>query len=90
MINGKIADRKSPTGLNLRSVLGKANLQECEIVVFDLKNNSNSVETIEKELKSNFRFDTNYPNVKEIIIVSKDRKTVKHYLRKDFKKKKAE
>lgn len=90
LINNKLADRKSPEGLNLRRILNKANDQKTEIVVIDLVNNSNSIAAIVKQLESNFRFDTNYPNIKEVIIVSKDRKEAKHYFRKDIKKKKAE
>ena len=90
LIDGKLADRKSPTGLNLRRVLNKANDQGCEIVVIDLNNNSNSTAEILEQLKSNFRFDTSYPNIKEVVIISKDRKEVQHYERDELKKKKAE
>jgi SPP1 gp7 family putative phage head morphogenesis protein len=89
-IKGKIGDRKSPKGLNFRRVLNKANDQGCEFVVIHLKDNPNSINVVVEQLKSNFRFDTNYPKITDIIIVSKDLKEVKHYTRKDLKKKKGE
>lgn len=86
-INGKIADRKSPLSTNLRGVLRKATKQNSRIVVIDLKDNDNSISDIIKQLQSNFRFDTNYETIQEVIIVSKDRRVVKHLMRSEIIKK---
>lgn len=86
-INNKIADRKAPLGLSLRRVLGKASKQGSQMVVIDLKDNPNSIDDIIEQLRGNFRLDTNYQAIQEVIIISKDRKEVKYLSRKDIKKK---
>lgn len=90
LINNKIADRKAPLGLSLRRVLSKATKQGSEIVVIDLKDNPNSIQAILNQLRGNFRLESNYKSIQEVIIISKDRKDVKHYYRKDITKKKGE
>lgn len=88
LINGIIADRKAVKGLNFRNALSKANnTQKTEIVVIDLIDNPYSFDEVLKALESNFQFDSNYPLIKQIV---KDRKEVKHYYRKELKKKKGE
>ena len=87
LINGKIGDRKAVTGLNFRNALNKANnIQKTEIVVIDLIDNPHSIEKVLSALRKNFKEDSNYPLIKQIIIVSKDRKTVKIYDRDEIKK----
>lgn len=90
LIDGKIADRKAPLGLSLRRILSKATKQGSEIVVIDLKDNPNSIDAILNQLRGNFRLESNYKSIQEVIIISKDRKDVKHYYRKDITKKKGE
>lgn len=90
LINNKIADRKAPLGLNLRRVLSKATKQGSQMVVIDLKDNPNSIQAILNQLRGNFRLESNYKSIQEVIIISKDRKDVKHYYRKDITKKKGE
>lgn len=90
LIDGKIADRKAPLGLSLRRILSKATKQGSEIVVIDLKDNPNSIQAILNQLRGNFRLESNYKSIQEVIIISKDRKDVKHYYRKDITKKKGE
>ena len=53
------------------------------------KERINTIEIFENSLKSKLRYAIDYQAIMEIIIVTKDRKMVKHYLRKDFKKKKS-
>lgn len=90
LINGKIADRKAPLGLSLRRVLSKATKQGSQIVVIDLKDNPNSITAILDQLRGNFRLESNYKSIQEVIIISKDRKEIKHYYRKDITKEKGE
>lgn len=86
LINNKIADRKSPEGNRLSNLLRTAESQQCEIVVFDLENYPNDAEFLLNKLKNSFQNDDSYPTIKEVIIISKDRKTVTHHLRNDIKK----
>lgn len=85
-IKGKIADRKSPEGNRLSNQLRKAQKQECEIIVYDLINYLFDMDTLLKKLKSSFEKDEHYPSIQEFIIISKDRKTIKHYTRSEIKK----
>jgi len=88
LINNKIADRKSPEGKSLRNILTKSNKQEVEILVVDLQNSSRTEKAILNELAGKFRIETNYENIKEVIIVSKNRKELKRYKRSEIKKSK--
>lgn len=86
LINGKIADRKSPEGNRLSNLLRTAERQMCEIVVFDLENYTETPEFLINKIKNSFQNKENYPSIKEVIIVSKDKKTINHYFRNELKK----
>lgn len=86
-INGAIADRKAPENANTKNLLRKAQKQGCEIVVLNIGNSKANEQEILKDLQSRFRFDTNFPNIKEVILIDKNGKC-KKYNREDFKKKK--
>ncbi len=86
LINGKIADRKSPTGNRLSNLLRRAEIQKCETVVFDLHQYPKAEEDLLKQLKGNFQQDESYPTISKVIIISKDRKKVTVHSRKDIKK----
>lgn len=86
LINNKIADRKSPEGNALRNLLRKATKQNVEVLVIDLNNSKRTTKEITNELASRFKNKDNFKTIKEVVIVSKDRKTVKHYKREDIKK----
>jgi SPP1 gp7 family putative phage head morphogenesis protein len=88
LINNKIADRKSPEGKTLRNLLTKANKQKVEILVIDLQNSDRSAAAVLNELAGRFRITTNYETIKEVIIVSKNRKEVTRYKRSEIKKSK--
>jgi hypothetical protein len=83
LINGKIADRKTPESLDYSKSLSRANKQGCEIVVVDLSKNNdsvvNAINAIDALLKKSK--GTVHPNIKEVYVVSNDRKTVKHLKR---------
>lgn len=80
-INGKIADRKSPESTNYKKSLIRANQQGCEIVVIDLSKNNDTVSNALVKVDNILKFDV-HPNIKEVYIISSDRKTVKNYKRK--------
>lgn len=84
-INGKIADRKAPKNINTKNLFRKAQKQGCEIVVLNINNSQANEQEILKDLQSRFRFDTNFFNIKEVIIIDKNGKC-KKYNRKDLKK----
>jgi len=88
LINNKIADRKSPEGNRLRKILTKAKEQNVEVLVIDLQNSARDFKSILNELAGRFKNAENYKSIKEVILISKNRKEVKHYLRKDIKKSK--
>jgi SPP1 gp7 family putative phage head morphogenesis protein len=81
-INGKIADRKAPESTNYKKSLSRANEQGCEIVVMDLSKNKDTIENAEAKIDNVLKLDNVHTNIKEVYIVSSDRKTVKHYKRK--------
>ncbi|RLZ08586.1 hypothetical protein EAH69_09740 [Faecalibacter macacae] len=86
LIEGKLADRKSPESKNYKKTLKKANDQGCEVVVFDLSKNNDSVENALNSIENILSMIQNnkpvHPNIKEVYIISSDRKIIKHYLRK--------
>ena len=84
LINTAIADRKSPKGLNVRNVIRKAHEQGSEIIVFDLHDNKNTEAKVLEAIKNRLKKPEHYKNIKEVILISKDRKVVKHYFRKDL------
>lgn len=81
LINGKIADRKAPESNNYKKTLKKANDQECEIVVFDLSVNGDTIENALKKISTILSKDV-HPFIKEIYIISNNGKEIKHYKRK--------
>ncbi len=86
LINGKIGDRKTPKSLDYTKTLKAANKQECEIVVYDLSKNGDTVANALKTITDLLSKKTSdkkpvHENIKEIYIVSGDRKTIKHYKR---------
>ncbi|MBN9350694.1 MAG: hypothetical protein J0H55_08410 [Chitinophagaceae bacterium] len=85
LINGKIADRKSPEGMKQYNLLRKSQKQGCEIVVFDMGNWPREESLYIKKLKNSLKDEGHYPVIKEIIIISKDGKA-KHWTREDFVK----
>lgn len=88
-INNALAERKSPEGAATKNTLKKANKQKAEYVVFDLWRSKASADEILEDLKGRLRFENNYPSIKHIIIIDKNRKARK-YQRSYFKNKKAE
>lgn len=85
-INGKIGDRKTPDSLDYTKTLKKANDQECEIVVYDLHKNGDTVDNALKTITSLLSKKTKegkpvHENIKEIYVVSGDKKTIKLFKR---------
>lgn len=80
-INGKMADRKAPGSTNYKKSLSRANEQGCEIVVIDLSKNKDTIENAAVKIDNVLKLDV-HTKIKEVYIVSSDRKTVKHYKRK--------
>lgn len=85
IVNGKIADRKSPTSKDYSKTLAKANRQKCKVVVYDLSRNEDTLEnaanSINKLLSYTNKDGIVHPEIKEIYIISKDRKKVKYIKR---------
>lgn len=82
LIDGVIGDRKSPKGLNLKNIFRTANnKQNCETVIIDLENNSNTVVAMLNAVKNKLRDKTIYPKIKKVIIVSKDMKKLEEFTR---------
>ncbi|QAR30648.1 hypothetical protein EQP59_04450 [Ornithobacterium rhinotracheale] len=93
LINGVVADRKAPENINTKNLLRKAQKQGCGIVVLNINNSKSSEQEILEDLQSRFRFDTNFPSIREIIIIDKDnicKKYNREDLKEDLKKKKTE
>lgn len=82
LINKKLADRKAPESVNYKKSLKRAKEQGCEIVVFDLSKNNDTIENAEAKIHNVLKLDNNHPNINEVYIVSADRKTAKVYKRK--------
>lgn len=84
LINGRLADRKSPTTFDYTKTLSKANKQSCEIVVFDLSVNKDNIENAYNIIINLLSMSkgTVHSNIKEVYIISADKKTIKHYVRK--------
>lgn len=82
LISNKLAERKSPTSTDYAKSLSKANKQECEIVVFDLSLNGDNVDNALSKIQILLNYANVHPLIKEVYVISKDGKTVKHYERK--------
>lgn len=85
-IDGKLADRKTPETLNYKKTLQKASGQKVEIVVYDLSKNKQDINEALKKIVSLLNNKQKgkpvYPTIKEVYIVSADRKTMLHHIRK--------
>lgn len=88
LIDGELADRKSPSGSRLRSILSKAKRQNIAILVLDLQHSLRTFEDIIDELAGRLKDEKNYKNIKQVILVSKNRKVVTKYDRNEIKKSK--
>lgn len=86
LIDGKVADRKAPKSKNYKNSLRKANAQECEVVVFDLSQNNDTVENAFEKITAILNKNT-HPFIKEVYIISKDKKETRHFKRKKQPKK---
>lgn len=85
LINGKLAERNSPEGLKLKNIFKKAAKQGTEILVIDLQNTDASIGDIKKAAASILKFKDVHLKLKELIIISKNRKTMVKYTRKELK-----
>jgi len=83
-INGKLADRKTPEGTKIKRVFRKASKQGVETVVLDLSKTELNIETAKIQLKNIFRNANNHPDIKNVIIISKDGNTVEKHSRKEL------
>lgn len=81
LINNRIGERKAPISKDYTKSLSKANKQGCEIVIIDLSINGDNIESALENIKSLLKMKNVHPNIKEVYIVSKDGKQVKHYIR---------
>ena len=72
--NGLISERKSPEGLNLKNVFRKGQKQGSEIIIFDLENNDFTTEQLIEAVNKRLSIKGIYPNLKKVIIVSKNGK----------------
>lgn len=88
LIGKLIADRKSPNGKNLRTILRSAKNQGVEMLVIDMHQNTSDKITILNKLAGAFKDPNNYKSIKEVTIISKNRKKVEHFKRIDIKKSK--
>ena len=82
LINNKLGELKIPESTDYTKSLSKANKQECEIVVIDLSLNNDTVENALESIKKLLSYTGVHPNVKEVYIISKDKKKTEHYIRK--------
>lgn len=85
-IDGKIGDRKTPDSLDYTKTLHSANKQKCEVVVYDLSKNNDTVENALATITDLLSKKTSdkkpvHENIKEIYIVSGDKKTIKYFKR---------
>jgi SPP1 gp7 family putative phage head morphogenesis protein len=81
-IKGKLAERKAPFSTNYKKSLKKANDQECEIVVFDLSRNKDTIKNAQARIHNVLKHQGIHKFIKEVYIISSDGKTTKHYKRK--------
>lgn len=82
LINKKLADLKAPKGLLLKNILKKANKQKTAVVVIDLIDNPNTFKVMKTAVIEKLKDATIYPNIKEVVLISKNRKTVEVIKRK--------
>ena len=82
LVNKKIADLKAPKGVALKNIFKKANKQKTKVVVIDLLNNPNSFAQMKLAIIKRLGITDIYPNIEEVILISKDRKTIEVIKRK--------
>jgi SPP1 gp7 family putative phage head morphogenesis protein len=87
LIDGVLGERKAPESTNYKKSLKKANDQQCEVVVFDLSVNKDSIENAYAKIDNVLKLDAVHPFIRSVYIVSKDGKEVKVYKRKKQPKK---
>ncbi|GIZ09996.1 phage minor head protein [Flavobacterium sp. UMI-01] len=87
LINGVLGERKAPESTNYKKSLKKANDQQCEVVVFDLSVNKDSIDNAYTKIENVLKLDGIHPFIKTVYIVSKDGKEVRVYKRKKQPKK---
>ncbi|WP_166964638.1 phage minor head protein [Yeosuana marina] len=85
LINNKLAERKAPLMLNFRNIFNKAVKQGSEVVVVDLIDNPHSFDEVKTQIKKHLSKPTNYKSIKEVILISKDRKTIESIKRSAIK-----
>lgn len=85
LINNKVGERKAPKGLNFRNVFNKAVKQGSEVVVVDLVDNPNSFSEVKTQIIRHLSKPTNYITIKEVILISKDRKNIESIKRSSLK-----
>jgi len=86
LINKTIkADRKAPLSKDYTKTLSKANKQGCEVVIYDLSKNNDDVENamkiLTRLLSRKAKGEIMHPNIKEVYIISADRKVIEHFIR---------
>ena len=82
LINNQLAELKIPESTDYTKSLSKANKQECKIVVIDLSKNNDTLENAFNAIKTLLSYKGVHPNIQEVYIISKDKKRIKHYIRK--------
>ncbi|MFA9212491.1 MAG: phage minor head protein [Candidatus Methylacidiphilales bacterium] len=80
--NGKLGDKKTPKVKSPSKLLNKGNKQGCEFVVFNFENLNDELKYI-IELKRILKKTSNYPLIKELFFIYKD-KSVKYFSREEF------
>ena len=80
-IDKQNAERKSPEHNDYLKELQEANSEGCEVVIIDLINNSETLNDAFKSIQAVFKKPLNLENIKEVYIVDKDKKEVKHLVK---------
>ena len=70
------------TGRERWSLQKKTNKQKTKVVVIDLLNNPNSFAQMKLAIIKRLGITDIYPNIEEVILISKDRKTIEVIKRK--------
>ncbi|MGC4130169.1 MAG: phage minor head protein [Bergeyella sp.] len=81
IINGKIGDRKAPISLDYSKTLSKANKQGCEVIVFNISKNGDTMENAIEKIEKLLGYRGVHSNIKEFYIIDKTGKS-KHIIRK--------
>lgn len=81
-INGAIADRKAPEGLNYKNILRKAAKQKCEYVVINNEKNNDTIDNIKGKLKNLLKQKGIHPSIQKIILIIEGKAS--EFTRKDL------